>query len=77
MVIKPSLWPKCVRWESVTDLPHPGRPYTTNLYTICTVLYCSVLHCNVLYCTVLHAFPRYDSNNIVLIEDNGNPTGNR
>ena len=25
----------------------------------------------------LHAIPRYDSNNIVLIEDNGNPSGNR
>ena len=43
----------------------------------CTVLYCNVLHCTVLYCTVQYAIPRYDSNNIVLIEDNGNPTGNR
>ena len=24
-----------------------------------------------------HAVPRYDSNNIVLIEENGNPSGNR
>ena len=37
--------------------------------------YCTALYCTVLYCT--HAIPRYDSNNIVLIEDNGNPTGNR
>merc|ERR1711902_7358 len=39
--------------------------------------YCTVMYCNVLYCTVQYAIPRYDSNNIVLIEDNGNPTGNR
>ena len=48
MVIKPSLWPKCVRWESVTDLPHPGRPYNTNLYIhhlCCTALFCTVLYC--------------------------------
>ena len=25
----------------------------------------------------LHGIPRYDSNNMVLIEDNGNPSGNR
>lgn len=25
----------------------------------------------------LHGIPRYDSNNIVLIEENGNPSGNR
>ena len=25
----------------------------------------------------MFSIPRYDSNNIVLIEDNGNPTGNR
>ena len=39
--------------------------------------YCTVMYCTVLYCTVLYTIPRYDSNNIVLIEDNGNPTGNR
>ena len=39
--------------------------------------YCTVLYCTALYCTEQHAIPRYDSNNIVLIEDNGNPTGNR
>ena len=43
--MNPSLWPKCVRWERVMDLPQPGRPYTTNLnITCCTVLYCTVLY---------------------------------